>query len=111
MAIYTAIYGDYDYLLDPLVVSNKADYICFTDSEDLTSDVWEIRRKTFPELSSQMSNRKMKILPHKFLSEYDKSIYVDGNIKILDDLGKFGSDLLEKTNSIRKYRVMKNNYR
>jgi hypothetical protein len=30
-------------------------------------------------------NRKYKILPHLFLSEYDKSLYVDANIAIVDN--------------------------
>ena len=33
--------------------------------------------------------RAIKILPHRYLSEYDISIWVDGNILIKDDLNTF----------------------
>jgi hypothetical protein len=41
--IYTFIVGGYDTLKDPYVVTPGWDYICFTDDETLTSDVWDVR--------------------------------------------------------------------
>ncbi|MET5699654.1 hypothetical protein WIA82_08965 [Klebsiella pneumoniae] len=32
-----------------------------------------------------LKNREYKFLPHLFLSQYDASVYVDSNIKIIQD--------------------------
>jgi UDPglucose 6-dehydrogenase len=40
--IYTAIFGDYDYLEIPEYVPDGFDFICFTDT-NLESDFWDVR--------------------------------------------------------------------
>ena len=86
--IYTAIFGDEHYLHDPEVISEGYDYICFTDSDKYQSDIWEVRKVTPLYSHGGLNNRKYKVLPHRFLQEYDFSIYIDGDLKITDDLGK-----------------------
>ena len=87
---YTCITGGYDSLKEPLVAPKNIDFICFTDSMQLSSSVWKIR--PIPEdlqfLSNVKKQRAVKICPHKCLPEYDVSIWVDGNILIKDDLNK-----------------------
>ena len=81
--VYTALFGKYDDLLEP-VPSENCDYICFTDDPLLQSDLWEIR--VLPcSLSDKMMNRLCKIKPHVYLKDYTASIYLDSNIKILKD--------------------------
>ena len=41
--IYTAIFGDYDTLKEPLVITPGWKYICYTD-QDFESKVWEIKK-------------------------------------------------------------------
>ncbi|NCB11585.1 MAG: DUF616 domain-containing protein [Erysipelotrichia bacterium] len=65
-----------------ITISN-GEMICFTDQKHLTSDVWEIRLIEECEMPANMMNRKYKILPHLFLSEYAWSMYADANISIL----------------------------
>lgn len=84
--IYTAIIDDYDSLKDPHYINEDYDYICFTD-QDFKSKVWkivdlpiEIRTLSFPRI-----NRCLKWLPHRYLSQYDFSIYIDGSVQLLDD--------------------------
>lgn len=84
--VYTGLFGDYDELVDPVNVKSKCDYICFTDREDLSSKIWKIRILDFDNLSPALSNRMVKILAHRFLPEYDESIYVDANIFLKADL-------------------------
>ena len=43
IAVYTAIFGDYDELEDPLMKVDGVDYICFTNNPKLMSSIWEIR--------------------------------------------------------------------
>lgn len=83
LVVYTALFGNYDDLIDPKEKFEGCDFICFTDQEHLKSDIWEIRVVTKCDLSPNMMNRKYKIHPHLFLSEYEWSLYVDSNIAIL----------------------------
>ncbi|MBT3514389.1 MAG: DUF616 domain-containing protein [Nitrospina sp.] len=81
--VYTALFGDYDDLLDP-VSSADCDYICFTDNPYLKSDIWKI--KIVPaDSSGKMMNRLYKIKPQVYLKNYQASLYVDSNIKISKD--------------------------
>jgi SAM-dependent methyltransferase len=63
----------------------------------MTSDVWEIRKAT-PVANPVLSNRHIKILAHKYLDEYDISVYVDGNIQILEPIKPLINDYLSTTN-------------
>lgn len=84
--IYTCISGNYDDLLLLNCISNKFDYICYTDNLRLLKKkkwgAWRICPLQLKSSSPQLTNRAHKILPHKFLSEYTHSIYLDGNIDI-----------------------------
>jgi len=83
--VYTALFGDYDDLIDPKENYEGCDFICFTDQKNLKSDVWEIRYVEDIDLPLNMMNRRYKILPHLFLSEHEQSLYVDTNIAIIDN--------------------------
>lgn len=78
---YTCITGGYDRLKEPLVVSKGIDYICFTDNPFLKSKVWQARPipKELDYLSNVKKQRIVKICPHRYLKEYDISIWVDGS--------------------------------
>jgi len=86
MAIYTAITGNYDDLNIPDVVNPNFDYICFTDNANLRSDFWEIRLIGDLDLDNVRKARHFKILPHRYLADYDYSLWVDGAFKIVGDL-------------------------
>ena len=92
--IYTCITNDYDKLYDIDVFTPNCDYICFTDNPHLMSRTWEIR--PIPDVLNHLSpvkqQRYIKLHPHEFLSNYNFSIWVDGSIKILNDL----KDIIEK---------------
>ena len=81
--VYTALFGDYDDLIDPPEKFEGCDFVCFTDQKHLKSDVWEIRLVEECDLSPNMMNRRYKILPHLYFPEYERSLYVDANISIL----------------------------
>lgn len=88
---YSAITGGYDKISDPFVVSDKIDYICFTDNIDRQkSNIWKFLPipKELDGLSNVKKQRILKICPHKWFKEYDYSIWIDGNMQIKDDLMK-----------------------
>jgi hypothetical protein len=96
--VYTAVFDNYDKLLDPVNPSDEVDYICFTDEKtEINSDVWETRIFD-SDLPPNLKNRKVKILAHEYLSEYEYSLYVDGNISIKKNI----HTLLER---LKQYRM------
>ncbi|MBP5784376.1 MAG: DUF616 domain-containing protein [Methanobrevibacter sp.] len=58
------------------------DYICFNDKFKDQNGAWKI--VPIPDdlkyLSNVKKQRVLKICPHRYLNEYDVSIWVDGNI-------------------------------
>lgn len=81
--VYTCIVGEYDRLQHQKYFDINWDYICFTDNEKIKSDgVWEIKKLEYIEKDNTRTNRKHKILSHLILSEYERSLYIDGNIII-----------------------------
>lgn len=88
--IYTAIFGDYEELKDPLVVTNGWRYICYTD-RPLVSKVWEVIRCK-PDDDATRQCRYIKILagPQGRMNDYGvKTIWVDGSFTINCDLNDF----------------------
>lgn len=87
--VYTSITGDYDELLTPDNRNANWDYICFTDNENINSDFWQIRKIKDLNIDKVRRNRIYKILPHIYLSEYDYSLYIDGNFRIIGDIEEY----------------------
>ena len=89
IVVYTVIMGDYDYLKDPEYIMENCDYICFTNNPNLKSDIWQIRYDADTQLDNTKWQRRHKVMVHEYLPEYDWSIYVDGNVRIIGDLRKY----------------------
>lgn len=83
--VYTAIFGGKDTLRDPEVVVDNFDYVCFTDTP-IETKVWDVRviEPSFPD-DPRRNARKIKLLPHEYLPEYEISIWIDGNLHICGD--------------------------
>ena len=104
LVVYTALFGDYDDLIEPKVQLENCDFICFTDQKYLQSDIWEIRIIETYDLPRNMMNRLYKWLPHKYLQEYEQSLYVDTNIILLIDvIDLFDRYLVQNLISIPKH--------
>jgi hypothetical protein len=100
--VYTCITGEYDSLINPKHITEGFDYICFTDNKTLKSDIWDIRPlpKETEELTQVKKQRFVKINPHLLLSEYDISIWVDGNVALKGDLNKFVKNVITSDCSV-----------
>ena len=78
IVVYTAIFNNYDWLKDPVVVPTDIDFVCYTDSDRVCSKVWRIVKVCVEGISPSLLNRKIKLLyPYTELSQYDYSLYVD----------------------------------
>ncbi|MFC3415152.1 class I SAM-dependent methyltransferase [Algoriphagus hitonicola] len=101
---YTAIFGDYDELLNPVYADrlmNEATFICFTDRNDLQSDFWTIIYVERKYLDPTRENRYYKLNAYEVLPEHDISLYIDGNIflksdsinEIINQIFSFGAEM------------------
>tara|TARA_B110000908_G_C10260557_1_gene458928 strand:+ start:3214 stop:4008 length:795 start_codon:yes stop_codon:yes gene_type:complete len=84
--IYSCVTNNYD---KDLIINNKldgVDYIVFKDvkSELVVPDFVNIIEFDFFFKNPRFTNRVFKILPHLFLKKYNRSLYVDANVQVLD---------------------------
>jgi hypothetical protein len=88
IVIYTCITNNYDWLLPPLSMPQNVDYVCYTDSFRGNKNGWQVRPipENLSSLPYSLVNRYFKFFPHNFFADYDWSIYIDGNLRILNDL-------------------------
>ena len=100
--IYTCITGGYDTLIEPNKVCDGFDYVCFTDNPNMQSSIWNIRPlpKEVENFSQVKKQRYVKINAHLLLSEYDISIWVDGNVTLNGDLNEFVDKTLKDDISV-----------
>ena len=82
IVIYTALFGDYDDVVEMCIDDERIDFVLFTDRSDLCSECWDIRIVSNVWRDSAIANRYYKLHPHIMFSDYKYSIYIDANISI-----------------------------
>ena len=81
--VYTVITGGFDFIKQPKVIDERFDYILFTDNvKESNIGVWSIQKINYTHKDTRVQSRYPKIYPTKVLSEYQASLYIDGNIQI-----------------------------
>lgn len=85
--VYTAIFGKYDDLKEPLIKNHRWKYVCFTD-QNLVSDTWEIRKVPVMDCGPAKTARYYKIMFHKHV-ETEFSMWIDATFIINVDLTKW----------------------
>lgn len=87
--IYTCITGGYDNLIEHRCINNNFDYVCFTDNEKLLEQEsikgWTIKPLKYKKMDGIRNARWHKIHPEQLFPEYDYSIWIDGNLDVLND--------------------------
>jgi len=84
--IYTVIFGNYEELKNPLVITPGWRYLCFTD-QPLQSNIWEIVNVDTWE-DKRMHSREYKINFYRYIEEQE-SIYIDGSFTVNCDLNQW----------------------
>jgi hypothetical protein len=83
LVVYTALFTDdieYVYGTLPEYENDSADFICFTNTPHLKSNTWDIKLVDIEDdTSPRKQARKYKMLPHKYLPEYDAWIWMDNS--------------------------------
>lgn len=86
--VYTSVFGNYDDVVEPKLPEGW-DWKCFSEQNSL------------PIYEDNMRNAKRyKILPHRFLKEYEISIYIDGNYIIKRDVNELVDKYLNGVNAV-----------
>lgn len=81
--IYTCMFGFSERFADrEISVDSDTDLICFTDDPSLTSDRWKMCLVNSDELGPVKTSKMVKILAHRFVGEYSRSLYIDNTIKL-----------------------------
>ena len=81
IAIYTAIYGGYD-SLGPQPELDGVDWVCFTDNTELEAKPWAMRVEPGRYRHPRLSAKWFKTNPHRAISEYRRTIWIDGNMRV-----------------------------
>lgn len=82
-AIYTAMVGGYDEIMQPMVVDDRFDYILF--SNDIKEDrvgVWQVRPIAYNNPDNTRICRYVKTHPEELLPGYDASVWMDASMQI-----------------------------
>ena len=78
--VYTSVFGGYDKLVEQNLPDGW-DWKCFSEENSLSLYTDNTRNA-----------KRFKVLPHRYLKEYEYSIFIDGNMTIKGDV----SELIEK---------------
>jgi hypothetical protein len=101
--LYTVVVNNYDFTFPPIKPDSNVDYILFTDNLNLKIKGWNVRSidsALLAEFGLSKTNRYYKFFPHKFLADYDVSIYIDGSIRIIGSLKNLFQDFLTSDSEI-----------
>jgi hypothetical protein len=88
-AVYTAVYGNYDVIEEPMYVNPNLNYFAFTDADLPLDSVWKkVDIAQYPilrDLDNYHMAKYIKMFPYEFFKDYDFSIWVDGNVNLIAD--------------------------
>lgn len=98
IAVYTALYGDYDGIKSIKHHSQYCDFFIFTDRKVAKESGWKKRNYVFPTNvdDNVKKNRFLKMHPHLLFPEYDFSIYLDAVFVIELDIVRFMARMGDK---------------
>ena len=86
IVVYTAIFGNYDQLLDPLIAHDDIDFVYFSEKKIPNLSTWLFRPLKKDWGCPIKNNRYCKMHPHALFKNdnYEASIYLDANILVVD---------------------------
>jgi hypothetical protein len=86
LCVYTALIGDYEALNEqPAAKVSSIPFICFTDNPHLRSDTWDVRHiSCLLDSDPIRSQREIKLRPHKYLPEFEGSLYIDNSVLLVE---------------------------
>ena len=74
--VYTSVFGNYDNIVEQKLPNNW-DWKIFSEDNSLPLYV-----------DNNRNAKKFKVLPHRYLSEYEYSIFIDGNMTVIGNINE-----------------------
>jgi hypothetical protein len=99
LAVYTVITGGYDEIKEPIFIDDNVDYYVITSNEISPNSVWkkiDINNLELMELSPLEQARYIKTHPHIFFSNYEYSMFIDGNVCITSSIRPLFYTMIEE---------------
>lgn len=98
--VYTCLFGFSEHFNDFVYErDDNIDFICFTDDPELRSAFWKMKIANPELLDPTRAAKQIKALPHRFLSEYDWSLYIDNTVRLKRPPKQLFQDFLATTSS------------
>lgn len=88
VCIYTTLFGNIDNLIPVMEPAEGIDYICFTDREREAKG-WRQVIVDPGQPSDNLNAKVFKVLPHRYLQDYEYSMFVDANTVFLGRTAEF----------------------
>lgn len=102
IVVYTCVVGNYDQIPEPLLKYDNVSFVAFVDNPDIfrnKSGQWSY--KSIPQkleaMSPTLKNRYLKFHPLELFGDYEYSIYIDGNIRVVSDIRTLIQNCGDKT--------------
>lgn len=83
IAVYTAIFGNFDVLKKQPEQDIDCDFFCFTDC-DITDSDWNVVTTDFSGDTPRFRAKFPKTKPHIVLPDYDITYWIDGSVQLKD---------------------------
>jgi hypothetical protein len=80
--VYTCLFGHSELFNDFQYERDGIDFVCFTDDPELRSDFWKIELLPRKMLDPARAAKRLKALPHVYLAQYDRSLYIDNTVRL-----------------------------
>lgn len=103
VVVYTACYGKYDSIKNPIYINPEYDYYIFTDQELPEGSIWKkyiIKDYETDMADNIVKSRLSKLKPHLFFSEYEYSVYIDSNIRITCGIDEIIDKMIDENKCI-----------
>lgn len=94
--IYTAVAGGYDVVRAPEFVPDDCDFVLLSD-RPLDAKGWKVRPLIYDHLDPRRAARHAKLHPHLYFPEYRHSLWIDANIGVRGDAGRFAGALTDES--------------
>ncbi len=90
IVIYSAIFGGYDAVFPIKRKDRNVDYVLISDSDLPRGSGWTAHPEPgeIGTFDTAEKNRWCKFFPHRMFPDHDLSIYIDGNIQLLNPVGE-----------------------
>jgi hypothetical protein len=97
--VYTCLFGCSEHFNDFRYAGDGIDFVCFTDDPELKSAFWTMRLVNPGLLDPARAAKKIKALPHRFLPDYEWSLYLDNTVRLTAEPRRLFDELLAQARS------------